>query len=144
MRKVDETMSYKIGQSASFSRTITETDFVMFAGLSGDYNPIHVDKEYASDTRFGQRISHGLLTASLLSCLLGMHLPGVGSVYKDQTLQFKAPVFIGDTITATATVQEFNEERRSLTLVTECTNQHGQVVLTGIATMVVPREGEKV
>ncbi|MDN9009515.1 MaoC family dehydratase [Brevibacillus laterosporus] len=137
-------MSFKIGQSASFSRTMTETDFVMFAGLSGDYNPIHVDKEYAGDTRFGQRISHGLLTASLLSRLLGMHLPGKGSVYKDQTLQFKAPVFIGDTITATATVKEFNEARRMLTLVTECTNQHGIVVLTGIAIMVVPKEGEKI
>ncbi|MBA4531945.1 MaoC family dehydratase [Brevibacillus halotolerans] len=137
-------MSFKIGQSASFSRTMTETDFVMFAGLSGDYNPIHVDKEYAGDTRFGQRISHGLLTASLLSRLLGMHLPGKGSVYKDQSLQFKAPVFIGDTITATATVKEFNEARKTLTLVTECTNQHGKVVLTGIATMVVPGEGEKI
>ncbi|MDF9411585.1 MaoC family dehydratase [Brevibacillus laterosporus] len=137
-------MSFKIGQSTSFSRTMTETDFVMFAGLSGDYNPIHVDKEYAVDTRFGQRISHGLLTASLLSRLLGMHLPGKGSVYKDQTLQFKAPVFIGDTITATATVKEFNEARKTLTLVTECTNQHGKVVLTGIATMVVPGEGEKI
>ncbi|WP_232698716.1 MaoC family dehydratase [Brevibacillus daliensis] len=132
------------GQTASFSRTITETDFVMFAGLSGDYNPVHVDQEYARETRFGQRISHGLLTASLLSRLLGMHLPGIGSVYKDQTLQFKAPVFIGDTITATATVQDFNEERGIITLLTECTNQHGKIVLTGTATMLVPKEGEKV
>lgn len=132
------------GQSASFSRTITETDFVMFAGISGDYNPVHVDQEYAKDTRFGKRISHGLLTASLLSRLLGMHLPGVGSIYKSQTMQFKAPVFIGDTITATATVEEFNEERGKVTLLTECTNQHGEVVLTGTAVMLVPKEGGKV
>lgn len=135
---------FAIGETASFSRTITETDIVMFAGLSGDYNPVHIDQQYAKDTRFGQRISHGLLTATMLSRLLGMQLPGIGSIYKDQTIQFTAPVLIGDTITATATVLEFQEERGIIRLLTECTNQLGKVVLTGTATMLVPKEGAKV
>lgn len=132
------------GQTASCSKTVTETDLVAFAGLSGDFNPIHIDKEYAKKTRFGQRIAHGLLTSSLLSQLLGMHLPGKGSVYMEQTLKFTAPVFIGDTITATATVQEFIEEKNIIKLLTECHNQKGQLVLTGNAVMLVPKEGETV
>ncbi|GED56374.1 MaoC family dehydratase [Brevibacillus formosus] len=135
---------FAIGEQASFSRTITETDIVLFAGMSGDYNPVHIDQQYAKDTRFGQRISHGLLTASMLSRLLGMQLPGIGSIYKDQTIQFTAPVLIGDTITATATVLEYQEERGIIRLLTECTNQRGKVVLTGTATMLVPKEGAKV
>lgn len=114
---------YITGQQASCSKTITETDFVLFAGLSGDFNPIHIDHEYAKQTRFNQRIAHGLLTSSLLSQLLGIHLPGKGSVYMEQTIKFTAPVFIGDTITATATVQEFMMEKRVLKLLTECHNQ---------------------
>ena len=130
---------YSTGQQASCSKTITETDFVLFAGLSGDFNPIHIDHEYAKQTRFNQRIAHGLLTSSLLSQLLGIHLPGKGSVYMEQTIKFTAPVFIGDTITATATVQEFMIEKRVLKLLTECHNQKGDLVLTGIATMMVPK-----
>jgi acyl dehydratase len=135
---------FLIGQSASCSKTITETDVVLYAGLSGDFNPIHLDKEYAKNTRFKQRIAHGLLTTSLLSQLLGMHLPGKGSVYMEQTIRFTSPVYIGDTITATVTVQEFLEERHILKLLTECKNQNNQVVLTGTATMLVPREGRMV
>ncbi|QED49509.1 MaoC family dehydratase [Cytobacillus dafuensis] len=133
--------SYAIGQHASCSKTITETDFVLFAGLSGDFNPIHIDHEYAKKTRFNQRIAHGLLTSSLLSQLLGVHLPGKGSVYMEQTIRFTAPVFIGDTITASATVQEYLEEKRILKLLTECHNQKDELVLTGAATMKVPKEG---
>ncbi len=135
---------FLIGQSASCSKTITETDVVLYAGLSGDFNPIHLDKEYAKNTRFKQRIAHGLLTTSLLSQLLGMHLPGKGSVYMEQTIRFTSPVYIGDTITATVTVQEFLEERHILKLLIECKNQNNQVVLTGTATMLVPREGRMV
>ncbi|MEC5272433.1 MaoC family dehydratase [Caldifermentibacillus hisashii] len=135
---------FLIGQSASWSKTITETDVVLYAGLSGDFNPIHLDKEYAKNTRFKQRIAHGLLTTSLLSQLLGMYLPGKGSVYMEQTIRFTAPVYIGDTITATVTVQEFLEERHILKLLTECKNQNNQVVLTGTATMLVPKEGKMV
>ncbi|MBS4190378.1 MaoC family dehydratase [Bacillus sp. FJAT-49705] len=133
--------SYTIGQHASCSKTITETDFVLFAGLSGDFNPIHIDHEYAKKTRFNQRIAHGLLTSSLLSQLLGVHLPGKGSVYMEQTIRFTAPVFIGDTITASAIVQEYLEEKRILKLLTECHNQKDELVLTGAATMKVPKEG---
>ncbi len=134
---------YTIGQKASFSKTITEADLVRFAELSGDYNPIHIDSEYAKQTRFGQRISHGLLTASVLSGLLGMHLPGKGSVYMGQTLRFVKPVFIGDTITAQAEVIDFDSDRGIMKLKTECLKQDGTLVLEGEATMLVPRE-EKV
>lgn len=130
------------GQSAACSKTITETDFVVFAGLSGDFNPVHIDQEYAKKTRFKQRIAHGLLTSSLLSQLLGMHLPGKGSIYLEQNIKFKSPVFIGDTITATATVQEFIEEKKILILLTECRNQKNELILTGNAVMMVPGEGE--
>lgn len=126
-----------IGDTASCSKTFTETDVILYAGLSGDFNPIHVDKEYATKTRFKQRIAHGLLTSSLLSQLLGMHLPGKGSVYMNQTLRFTKPVFIDDTITATGTVKEIDEEKNTVTIKTECHNQHGDLVLTGTAMMMV-------
>lgn len=136
--------NYTVGQQAECSKTITETDVVMFAGLSGDFNPIHIDSEYAKQTRFNERIAHGLLTSSILSQLLGVHLPGKGSVYMEQTIQFKAPVFIGDTITAKATVREFIEEKRILKLLTECQNQKEETVLTGTAVMMVPKEGARI
>ena len=135
---------FYIGQTASCSKTITEADIVTYAGLSGDFNPIHINKEYAEKTRFGERIAHGLLTSCLLSQLLGMHLPGKGAVYMEQTLKFTAPVFIGDTIKATATVLELIEEKNILKLLTECHNQKGQLILTGNASMLVPKEGETV
>ncbi|MFD1445150.1 MULTISPECIES: MaoC family dehydratase [Oceanobacillus] len=133
-------MDFAVGDAAAFSRTITETDFTIFAGLSGDYNPIHVDKEYARETFFGERISHGLLTASFLSRLLGMHLPGPGSVYVSQTLTFKKPVYIGDTITARAEVIKVEDEKRLLTLATTCLNQHGEIVLDGEGVMKLPKK----
>lgn len=131
---------FYVGQTASFSRTVTETDVVMFAGLSGDYNPVHVDREYASDTRFGQRIAHGLLTASFLSRLLGMELPGKESVYLEQTLKFMKPVFIGDTITATAEILEIDQKRSIFTLSTICRNQDGTIVLSGEGKIMMPRK----
>ncbi len=135
---------FYVGQTASVSKTITEADIVQYAGLSGDFNPVHIDAEYAKGTRFGQRIAHGLLTASLLSRLLGMHLPGPGSVYLAQTMRFLRPVFIGDTITATAEVLEYDDEKSILRLKTECRKQDGTLVLTGEGTMMVPKEGEKI
>lgn len=131
---------FYVGQTASFSRTVTETDIVMFAGMSGDYNPVHMDREYAADTRFGQRIAHGLLTASFLSRLLGMELPGKESVYLEQTLKFTKPVFIGDTITATAEILQIDEKRNIFTLLTICTNQDGDTVLSGEGKMMMPKE----
>ncbi|VEF48137.1 maoC family protein [Bacillus freudenreichii] len=133
-------MDFGVGQKAQFSRTITESDLVQFAGLSGDFNPIHVDRQYAEGTFFGERISHGLLTASFLSRLLGMQLPGPGSVYVSQTLKFTKPVYIGDTITAKAEIIEVNNNRRLVTLRTTCLNQHGSVVLDGEGIMKLPKE----
>jgi len=127
-----------IGQRASCSKTYTEADIVMYAGLSGDFNPIHIDKEYSKNGLFKKRIAHGLLTTSLLSQLLGMHLPGKGSVYMNQTIRFTSPVFIGDTVTATGLIEEINEEKSTVTLLTECHNQNNQLVLTGKAKMLVP------
>lgn len=134
---------FLIGQIESFTRTITETDLVMYAGLSGDYNPIHVDLEYSKNTRFGKRIAHGLLTSSLISRLLGMHLPGPGSVYLEQTLKFLKPVFIGDTIKTSGEVIEIIEDKNIIKLKTVCQKQDGSIVLEGIATMLVPNEGDK-
>lgn len=130
--------SYYIGQKATLSRTITETDIRWFAGLSGDFNPVHVDEIYARQTRFGGRIAHGLLTASLFSTLLGMYLPGPGTVYLSQTFRFSAPVRPGDTVTAAVEVTGIREDKGLLTLATTCTNQDGQVVLSGEATVLAP------
>ncbi|MET3696718.1 3-hydroxybutyryl-CoA dehydratase [Bacillus oleivorans] len=130
------------GQSASCSKTFTEDDIKIFAELSGDYNPIHVDPDYAKNTRFRAPIAHGLLTSSLLSQLLGFRLPGEGSIYVEQTIRFTAPVYIGDTITATGTVLEYIEEKNIIKLLTECRNQDNILVLTGTAVMMVPKEGE--
>jgi 3-hydroxybutyryl-CoA dehydratase len=121
------------GDTASFSKTITEADVVLYAGLSGDTNPLHLDAEYARSTRFGQRIAHGMLTAALISTVIGTKLPGPGAIYAGQTLRFLKPVFVGDTITATATVTAYNRERGRLTLATVCRNQRGDEVITGEA-----------
>lgn len=129
---------FSIGQKASCSKTFTETDVVLFAGLSGDFNPIHIDEEYAKQTKFKKRIAHGLLTSSLISQLLGMRLPGEGSIYLNQTMRFRLPVYIGDTVTASAMIKEINEEKNTITLVTECHNQYKQLVLEGEATLLTP------
>ena len=128
-----------IGQSASFSKTITETDVYMFAGITGDMNPAHVDEEYAKDTIFKGRIAHGMLAGGLISTVLGMHLPGPGSIYLKQDLRFTAPVRINDTITATVTVKEKNEEKNRITLDCVVTNQEGVAVVTGEALIMPPK-----
>ena len=127
----------EIGARATRSRTITETDVVLYGGLTGDQNPVHMNAEYAATTPFGQRIAHGLLTAGLISAILGNQLPGLGTIYLSQTLEFKAPVFIGDTITAEVEVVAVRTERRIVTLRTECRNQQGMCVLTGTAVVKV-------
>jgi len=133
-------MELQVGQRASVSRTVTETDVVNFAGLSGDFNPVHVDPEYARTTRFGQRVAHGLLTASIMSSILGMQLPGPGAIYLGQTLKFLKPVFIGDTITAHAEVVQWIAEKRRVVLNTWVENQRGEKVLEGEATLWVPAD----
>lgn len=125
----------EIGERAAVTRMITENDVALFAGLSGDHNPIHLDEEYAAQSPFGGRIAHGLLTASLLSALLGMHLPGPGAIYLAQSLKFTAPVRIGDTVTASVEVISVRDEKRLVTLRTDCTNQDGVLVVTGEATI---------
>lgn len=132
-------MSLKVGDSASRTKTITDADVQDFARASGDTNPVHLDEDYAATTRFGRRIAHGMLTGSLISAVLGNDLPGNGSIYLGQEFKFKAPVFIGDTITATVEVTAYREEKRIATLKTTCTNQDGAVVLEGEAVVIAPK-----
>lgn len=125
------------GQKATVTKTITEADVQTFAALTGDRNPVHLDPAYAARTRFGGRIAHGILTAGLVSAVIGMHLPGPGGIYLSQTLRFTRPVRIGETITATAEVTAYDPERRRLTLRTTCANQRGETVLEGEAVVLV-------
>ena len=129
---------YTVGQSAEMTKIITEEDVFLFAGITGDRNPVHISKEFAAKTRFGERIAHGILTAGLISAVIGMKLPGPGCLYLSQTLQFLAPVKIGDEITARAEVMEVISEKR-LKLKTQCLNQRKEVVLEGEAIIVPPR-----
>jgi len=123
----------KVGQSASHGKTITEADIKLFADLTGDANPVHMDEEYAKQSIFNGRVAHGMLGAGLISTVFGMYLPGPGTVYLSQTLQFLAPVRIGDTITATCTVKEKIEERKRLIFDCKVTNQDGVDVIKGEA-----------
>lgn len=126
-----------VGQWAEVSRTITEADLVLYAGITGDTNPLHVNAEWSANSRFGGRIAHGLLTAGLLSTVLGTRLPGAGAVYLNQTLAFRRPVYPGDTITARAEVVELLVEKRQVRLATRISNHKGDVVLEGEALMLV-------
>ncbi|WP_337868233.1 MaoC family dehydratase [Meiothermus sp.] len=128
-------MKFKVGDSASYSQTIGEAHIAHFIGAVGDTNPLHVDAEFAKKSRFGQRIAQGILVAGLISTAIGTKLPGVGAVYLGQNLRFLRPTYIGDTITATITVKTIREDKPILTLETICTNQHGEQVITGEATV---------
>ena len=132
----------KVGQCNSFSKTITETDVYLFAGITGDLNPAHVDEEYAQNTRFGKRIAHGMLSAGLISNVLGTKLPGPGTIYLSQQVDFKAPVYFGDTVTAVVEVEELIPEKNRAILHTYCRNQEGVIVADGKAT-VMPPKGKK-
>ena len=127
------------GDSASFSKTITESDVVLFAGVSGDFNPAHVDEESAKNGVFGQRVAHGMLSASFISAVLGTRFPGPGTIYLSQQLKFVKPVFIGDTITATVTAVEQISEKNRLKLHTIVTKQDSTVVIDGEAIVIPPR-----
>jgi len=129
-----------VGQSASFSKTITEMDVYTFAGISGDLNPAHVNEEYAKDTLFNGRIAHGMLGASLISAVFGMYLPGPGSIYMSQSLKFIAPVRFQDTLTATCTVKEKIEEKNRVVFDCVVTNQHGAQVIAGEALIMPPKK----
>jgi 3-hydroxybutyryl-CoA dehydratase len=127
----------EIGEEASFSKTITETDVYLFAGISGDFNPLHLNEEYARRTPFKTRIAHGALPQSLIAPVLGMKLPGMGTVVVEITCRFKAPTFFGDTITATAKVIEKLEDKRWVRMALTWTNQRGKTVAEG-ETVVIP------
>jgi 3-hydroxybutyryl-CoA dehydratase len=119
--------------SASYTRTVTDADIVQFAQATGDNNPVHLDSDYAATTRFGARIAHGLLSAGFISTVLGTKLPGPGTIYLKQTLEFCRPVYLGDTVTATVTVTRVDRNANRLWLTTTCTNQKGRVVVQGKA-----------
>ncbi len=125
----------RVGDRASFTKTITEADVVLFAGLSGDLNPLHVDAEYAARTRFKARIAHGTLVAGLISNVIGNELPGAGAIYLGSSMRFHAPTYIGDTITATAEVKAIRPDKPVLTLETRCYNQRGETVISGESTV---------
>ncbi|UCV29193.1 MaoC family dehydratase [Ferribacterium limneticum] len=125
------------GMSASIAKTVTETDIILFAGISTDVNPAHLDEEYAKTTMFGGRIAHGMLSAGFISAVLANHLPGAGTIYLSQTLKFKAPVRPGDTVRATVTVKEVNVEKNRVTLDTVCTVA-GKTVIEGECVMMPP------
>jgi 3-hydroxybutyryl-CoA dehydratase len=128
---------FQIGQRASFTKTVTESDVTTFAGLIGDFNPLHVDAEYARKSRFGQRVAHGMFTGGLISAVLGNKLPGPGAIYLGQQLEFLAPVFIGDTITATVEVTAWRPEKGIITLKTDAYNQADKQIVTGKAVLLV-------
>ncbi|WP_320048100.1 MaoC family dehydratase [uncultured Ilyobacter sp.] len=123
----------KLGMKSSITKTITETDVILYSGISLDTNPAHLNEEYAKNTMFKKRIAHGMLTAGLISAVLGTKLPGEGSIYMGQELKFKAPVYMGDTITAEAEIIELIDEKNQILLKTTCTNQDGKVVIDGTA-----------
>lgn len=131
----------KPGLAASFGKTVTEADIAMFAGVSGDTNPVHLDQVFAEATPFKGRIAHGMLSAGFISAVLGTKLPGPGSIYMSQTLRFKAPVKIGDTVTATCTVTEVIPEKRRAVLSTIC-RVGDTVVIEGEALIMVPSRGK--
>jgi 3-hydroxybutyryl-CoA dehydratase len=127
----------KVGQSAEISKTITDSDITAFAAVSGDYNPVHLSDEFAAGTRFGRRIAHGMLSASLISNVLANHLPGEGTVYLSQTLKFVAPVYPGDTVTARVTIEEIRDDKPIVTLKTVCLNQSGDLLIKGEAVVLI-------
>ncbi len=129
----------KIGDSASLTKTFSDADVRAFADISGDKNPIHLDDDYAEQTRFKQRLVHGMLTSGLISAVLGMQLPGPGSVYIRQIINFRAPVFINETITATVTVSKVRTGKPIITLETVCKNQDDIIVLDGEAVLFAPQ-----
>jgi 3-hydroxybutyryl-CoA dehydratase len=128
----------QLGDKASFTKTITETDVILFAGISGDFNPMHVDEEYAKKTPFGKRIAHGGLAASLLAPVLGMKLPGLGTVALDSNVQYRKPVFFGDTITCEIKAIEKQDRMKAIRFKVIWTNQNGETIAKGEARAIPP------
>lgn len=134
-------MNFKVGETGTLSKLITDDDIHSFADLIGDYNSVHLDDDFAKKTRFGRRIAHGMLSASLISAAIGTKLPGPSSVYLSQTFKFVAPVYPGDTVTARVTITNIREDKPIVTLETICLNQHDELVVKGEAVVLVENIG---
>lgn len=130
-------MDLKIGDQFSTSREVTDEVIRKFAEVSGDFNPIHLDEEFAKSTRFGRRIAHGMLSGAFISAVLGNEFRERKIVYLSQTMKFVAPVFIGDTVTATGTITNIREDKNIVTLETVCTNQNGETLVNGEAAVMI-------
>jgi 3-hydroxybutyryl-CoA dehydratase len=137
----EEQFRISVGARASLTRVISDTDITAFAELTGDSNPLHVDDAFAARSRFGRRVAHGLLSAGLISAVLGTKLPGPGAIYLQQTFRFQRPVYPGDTLTATVEVTAYRDDRRIATLRTTCVDQRGETVLDGEAVVVLDPPG---
>ena len=129
----------QVGQQATFGKTITEADVFAFAGITGDFNPIHVNAEFAKTSMFGKRVAHGMLTASLVNQTL-TNLGGLGTIHLSETVKFMAPVFIGDTVTVVSEVVGKDVTKNRMTVKSTITNQEGKTVLEGEALIMMPRE----
>jgi 3-hydroxybutyryl-CoA dehydratase len=136
MARIDE---IHVGDSAEMAKTVTESDIVLFAGVTGDFNPVHIDAVAAEKSMFGGRIAHGVLSAGFISAVLAMRLPGPGSIYLSQTLRFTKPVRIGDTVTARVEVLEVIPAKRRIRLKTVCRNQKSETVVEGEALVMMER-----
>jgi 3-hydroxybutyryl-CoA dehydratase len=128
-----------VGQTAQFTKTISESDVYLFAGITGAQNPMQVNDVYAKQTRYGERIVHGMLSSSLISTVIGTQLPGNGTIYVQQKIEFKAPVFFGDTISAVVEVTDIYLEKNRVKLRTYCKNQNDEIVLDGFASVIPPK-----
>ena len=135
--KTRETL--QVGDTGTFSKTVTEVDVFAFAGASGDFNPLHIDEEYARKSVFGHRVAHGILTAAIISTVLGSEIPGLGTIFVELHIKFLKPVFFGDTVNAHATVTEIINPKR-VRLMVSCSNQHGQDVALGNAVVIPPTD----
>ncbi|MEO6050907.1 MAG: MaoC family dehydratase [Pyrinomonadaceae bacterium] len=130
-------MDIKIGDRFSTAREVTDDVIRKFADVSGDYNPIHLDEEFAKTTRFGKRIAHGMLSGAFISAVLGNEFKERKIVYLSQTMKFTAPIFLGDTVTATGTITNIREDKGIVTLETVCTNQNGETLVKGEAVVMI-------
>lgn len=128
-----------VGQTAEFTKTVSESDVYLFAGITGAQNHMQVNDIYARQTRYGERIVHGMLSSSLISTVIGTQLPGNGTIYVRQKLEFKAPVFFGDTISAVVEVTDIFLDKNRVRLRTYCKNQKGEIVLDGFASVIPPK-----
>lgn len=142
MSRIENTPISEIseGLSRQYSKTLTEQDIILFAHSSGDCNPVHLDPEFAANTPFKAPIAHGMWTGSLISAAIAMTLPGPGSVYRGQSLTFKNPVYVGDTVTVTLTVAAIRARVGLVTLDCEAVNQDGKLIATGQAEVIAPKE----